>query len=59
MEEFKEMTDNDLYWFAVFFLNGADYNSDEDVERWKNFRKEVENRSYDLKKKISHLMEVI
>lgn len=59
MKEFKDMNDSELYWFAVYFLNGADYNSDEDAERWNNFRKEIENRSYDLKEKVNYLMEVI
>lgn len=59
MKEFKDMNDSELYWFAVHFLNGADYNNDEDAERWNNFLDEVDNRSEYLQEEVKHLMDVL
>lgn len=59
MKEFKDMNDSELYWFAVYFLNGAELGTEESNEIWSSFMKEVSNRSEQLQYRVDYLMEVI
>ena len=56
---FKEFTNNELYWFYVHFLNGCDYNSQEDFEIYQAAEKELETRDRDVKAAINYLKDVI
>lgn len=56
---FAQCSDEQLYWWCVMFLNGADLSSSEAYEEYQMFMKEVKTRGQYLQDKIDYLHQVI
>ena len=59
MKKFNEMTDSELVWWFIHFLNGGNWEDPEDRALYEAACDEADTRSEETQKIIAHAHEVI
>ena len=54
-----EVSDDELIWWLIGFLNGADYNDPMERMEYDVFKAECSNRGEEFNKKVDYLISVI
>lgn len=59
MKTFSSMTDDELVWWFIHFLNGGNWEDPEDRALYEAACDEADTRSEEVQKKIAYAHEVI
>ena len=59
MKTFSSMTDDELVWWFIHFLNGGNWEDPEGQALYEAACDEVAKRGEDMKKKVAYIQEVI
>lgn len=59
MKTFSKMTDDELVWWFIYFLNGGDWDNPEDRAKYEQACDEVDKRSEEVQNKVAYAHQVI